>query len=251
MLVFLKNGFSVAFPRRQKENLKMKKLLNYFSLTEKLLWALSVLTITVSFLLFDGRGYIYLVTSLIGVTFLIFCAKGNPIGQALTVVFGIMYSVISFSYAYYGEMITYLGMTVPAAVLSLISWIRHPYNGKKSEVKVNRVTKRDFIILICLTGAVTAAFYFILKLLNTSNLAISTASVTTSFIAVFFTFKRSPYYALGYALNDIVLIIMWVLAAIEDISCISVVICFSVFLVNDIYGFINWQRLQKKQSVGE
>lgn len=231
--------------------IKMKKLFNYFSLTEKLLWSISVLFITVSFLLFDGRGYIYLVTSLLGVTFLIFCAKGNPIGQALTVVFSIMYSVISFSYAYYGEMITYLGMTAPAAVMSLISWIRHPYNGNKSEVKVNRVTKKDLITLIWMAIVVTSAFYFILKALNTANLAISTVSVTTSFIAVFFTFKRSPYYALGYALNDIVLIIMWVLAALNDISCISVVICFSVFLVNDIYGFINWQRLKRKQEGGE
>lgn len=229
----------------------MKKLLNYFSLIEKLLWVLSVLTITVSFVLFDGRGYIYLVTSLIGVTFLIFCAKGNPIGQALTVVFSIMYSVISFSYAYYGEMITYLGMTAPAAVMSLISWIRHPYNGKKSEVAVNNVTKKDIALMAFLSAAVTVIFYFVLKFFDTASLAVSTVSVTTSFIAVFFTFKRSPYYALGYALNDIVLIIMWVLAALSDISCISVVICFSVFLVNDIYGFINWQRLKRKQSVGE
>ena len=233
-----------------EEGSYMKSLLNYFTLTEKLLWTLSVIFITVSFFIFDREGYIYLVTSLIGVTFLIFCAKGNPIGQALTVVFSIMYSVISFYYAYYGEMITYLGMTAPASVMALISWLRHPYKGKKSEVTVSRISKKDVINMIWLSVVVTAIFYFILKFFNTANLYVSTVSITTSFMAVYLSFKRSPYYALAYASNDVVLIVLWIMAAISDSSCISVVICFSVFLVNDLYCFINWKRMQEKQSEG-
>ena len=226
----------------------MKKILDYFTMAEKLLWGLSVLFITVSFFVFDREGYIYLITSLIGVTFLIFCAKGNPIGQALTVVFSIMYSVISFCYAYYGEMITYLGMTAPASVIALVSWLRHPYKGKKSEVTVSTITKKDVIDMIWLSAVVTVIFYFILNFFNTANLYVSTVSITTSFMAVFLSFKRSPYYALAYTANDVVLIIMWIMAALSDSSCISVVICFCVFLVNDLYCFINWRRMRQRQT---
>ena len=66
--------------------------------------------------------------------------------------------------------------------------------------------------------------------------------------AVYLTFTRSPYFALGYAANDVVLIVLWVLASIKDFSYISVVICFVVFLVNDIYGFVSWKRMQKTQQ---
>ena len=83
------------------------------------LWSLSVLLITVSFAVFGGNGYLSLIASLIGVTSLILNAKGNPIGQALMIVFSLMYGVISYSFAYYGEMITYLGMTMPMAVLAV------------------------------------------------------------------------------------------------------------------------------------
>lgn len=99
-----------------------------------------------------------------------------------------------------------------------------------------------------LTAAVTAAFYFILKALGTANLLPSTVSVTTSFLAVYLTFRRSPLYALGYAANDVVLIILWLLAARSDKGYLSVVVCFAVFLVNDIYGFLNWRRMEKKQA---
>ena len=72
---------------------------------------------------------------------------------------------------------------------------------------------------------------------------------TTSFLAVYLTFRRSPYFALAYAMNDVVLIVLWILASITDISYLSVVICFVVFFVNDMYGFISWKRMEKRQKL--
>lgn len=226
----------------------LSEKLSYFTKGELALWFTSVIAIIVSFLLFDRENFLTLTASLIGVTSLIFCAKGNPFGQVLIIIFSVFYGIISYSFAYYGEMITYLGMTAPMAVISLISWLKNPYDGNKSEVKVNRLNSGDIIIMILLTAVVTLVFYYILDALHTANMLFSTISVTTSFTAVFLTFRRSPFYAVGYALNDIVLIIMWILAAISDTSYISVVVCFVIFLVNDIYGFISWNKMQKRQN---
>jgi nicotinamide mononucleotide transporter PnuC len=139
-------------------------------------------------------------------------------------------------------------MTMPMAVFALISWVRNPYKGNKSEVKVNSIGKAEQILMCIATIPVTIAFYFILKCFGTSNLLPSTFSVTTSFIAAYLTFRRSPYYALAYAVNDIVLIVLWSLASIADIRYISVLVCFVAFLFNDIYGFISWQRMKKRQA---
>ncbi len=95
---------------------------------------------------------------------------------------------------------------------------------------------------------VTAVFYFVLKYFNTANLIPSTISVTTSFVAVYFVFRRSPLYAVGYAANDVVLIVLWTMASFENVSYIPVAVCFAAFLANDIYGFINWQRMAKRQA---
>ncbi len=229
----------------------VKKIYGSFTKTEKILWTVSVLLITLSYLIFDRGSTLTLIASLVGVTSLIFCAKGNPFGQVLMIVFGSLYGVISYSFSYYGEMITYIGMTVPMAVFSLVSWLKNPYNGNRSVVRVNRISKKEWIFLSFLTLAMTVIFYFILKELGTSNLAPSTVSVTTSFCAAYLTFRRSPYYALVYALNDIVLIVLWIMASFYDISYVSVVICFAAFLANDLYGFYCWMKMEKRQSGGK
>lgn len=223
----------------------------YFTGYEIAIWLVSVTAITVSFFAFGSKGVLSLVASIIGATSLIFIAKGNPIGQALTVVFSILYGIISLQVRYYGEMITYLGMTAPMAIAALIGWLRHPYKGNHSEVKVNNLRLREYLFATALTAAVTTAFYFILRAMNTANLIPSTISVATSFIAVYLTARRSPNYALGYAANDVVLIVLWVMANIQSGEHVSVIACFSVFFLNDVYGFINWRRIMKRQSAAD
>jgi len=226
----------------------MKKL--SFSRFEIALWSASVLLIVISFLLFDRGNHLTLLASVIGVTSLIFNAKGNPFGQLLMVVFSLLYGVISYTFSYYGEMITYLGMTMPMAVFALISWLRNPYQGNRAEVKVNSISKTENIFMWIAAALVTVGFYFILAHFNTANLLPSTLSVTTSFLAVYLTFRRSPYFAVAYAANDVILILLWVLASITDIRYVSVVVCFIAFLFNDIYGFISWQKMKKRQLAG-
>lgn len=221
---------------------------HYFSKSEIALWGSSVLLIITSFYAFDRESYMTLLASLIGVTSLIFNAKGNPFGQFLMVIFSLLYGIISFSFHYYGEMITYLGMTMPMAVFALISWLRNPYKGNRSEVKVNAIGKTETLLMWLGTAAVTILFYFILVYFGTANILPSTLSVTTSFLAVYLTFRRSPYFALAYAANDIVLIVLWIMASAQDIRYFSVVVCFAAFLANDIYGYISWQRMKIRQQ---
>lgn len=220
----------------------------YFSKTEIALWCCSAGLILLSFCLFDRENYLTLLASLIGVTSLIFNAKGNPFGQFLMILFSLLYGWISWSFAYYGEMITYLGMTMPMAAFALIAWLRHPYKGNRAEVAVNRISRKEWPALWLLTAAVTLVFYFILGWFNTANLLPSTLSVTTSFLAVYLTFRRDPRFALAYAANDIILILLWVLASAENVRYLSVVVCFAAFLANDIYGFVSWRTMARRQG---
>ena len=227
--------------------LPLKSVLHYFSIREILLWLVSVLAVVISFFIFDGEDYLTLCASLIGVTSLIFCAKGNFIGLVLMIVFSLLYGYISYTYTYFGEMVTYLGMTMPMSVVALVSWIRNPYDSNKSEVRISSMSFNDTLIMWLLTVIVTVAFYFILGFFNTSNLIPSTISVTTSFLAVYLSYKRSPFFALAYAFNDVILILLWSMASFDDSRCISVMVCFVAFLFNDIYGFVNWRRMKRRQ----
>lgn len=227
---------------------KLKKFFRYFSLLEIILWFSSVTIIVVSFFLFGGKNLLSLVASLVGATSLIFNAKGNPIGQALMIAFSVIYGIISWGYAYYGEVATYLGMTAPMALVALVAWLKNPYAKGKTEVKVNSIKTCEVVFMFVIAALVTFVFYFILEYFDTANIIPSTVSVTTSFVAVYLTFRRSPYFALAYAANDVVLIVLWGMASVSDASYLSVVVCFSIFLINDFYGFIRWLKMRRRQA---
>lgn len=231
----------------------MKILESFRALTkfEWFLWVGSLLTMIISFVVGGNTGWMTLLASLIGATALIFVSKGDVFGQILTVVFSFFYAVISFELRYYGEMITYLGMTSPIAILSVAAWMKHPYKEAKAEVEVGRLTGKKVGWMLLLTAVVTFSFYFVLDAFGTANLIVSTISIATSFLASFLMLLRSPAYAIAYAANDIVLIALWLPACIEDMTYLPMVVCFTIFLLNDSYGFFNWQRIRKRQFEDE
>lgn len=175
---------------------------NYFTKNEMLLWTTSAAFILLSFYIFDRENYLTLCASLVGVTSLIFNAKGNPFGE------------------------------------------------NKAEVRVNEIGARETVYMWLGTVAVTVLFYFVLEYFDTSYLIPGTISVTTSFLAVYLTFRRSSSFALAYAANDVALIVLWVLASLADARYVSVVVCFAAFWANDVYGYVNWQRIKIRQKAG-
>lgn len=233
----------------RKKNMKLHNPFSLLTRFELILWLGSMALVTLSFLLLPTSDYLTLAASLIGATALIFVAKGHVFGQALTVVFAVFYGIISYWFKYYGEMITYLLMTSPIAVMSVVAWLRHPFENSR-EVEVSRMNKRQASLMLLFTALATILFYFILKALGNANLLFSTISIATSFLASYLTLMRSPYYALAYAANDIVLIVLWIMATLEDSSYAPMVVCFLMFLVNDSYGFLNWQRMKQRQEKG-
>ena len=227
---------------------RIKRFFKNFTLFEYLLWGGSLIAILLSFFLCGNTDYLNLAGSLVGATSLILIAKGQVAGQVLGILFAAFYGYVSFTFNYYGEMITYLGMTAPMSVATLVSWLKHPFKGERREVEVNMLKKREYLVIAAVTAVVTVAFYFILDALGTNNLMMSTVSVLTSFSAVALTLRRSPYYALCYALNDVVLIVLWTLAAMENSEYIALIVCFCVFLINDLYGLVSWSIMLKRQK---
>ena len=201
----------------------------------------SLAIVILSNLLSTDIDVLTLVSACVGITSLIFAAKGNVWAQILMVIFSILYGLISWQFRYWGEMITYIGMTMPMAVWSTITWIKNPSESGQ-EVAIQKLTRKHVEGIAAAGVLVTAVFYMILKALDTPNILFSTISITTSFLAASLTMLRSSYYALGYASNDIILIIMWVLASIENPAYIPVVVNFIIFFFNDMYGFVSWKR---------
>ncbi len=211
------------------------------------IWFGSLMVVTVSNLIPGDLDVLTLAAALIGVTSLIFAAKGNVWAQILMIAFSILYGIISWRFRYWGEMITYLGMTLPMAIWSTITWAKNPSKENGNEVAIQKLTRKMIVLLALFCVVVTLGFYALLQALHTPNLVFSTISITTSFLAASLTMLRSSYYALGYASNDVVLIVLWVLASMETPGYVPVVVNFCIFLFSDLYGFISWKKRERNQ----
>lgn len=226
----------------------MKKIFAYFTKFEWGLLIGSIAMLTFAFVINPNKDVLTFVGSLIGAVALVFLAKANITGQVLTIVFSTLYGIVSFKNHYYGEVITYVCMTMPSNIVSIVTWLKHPFQGQQTQVEIAEVGAKKTVAILAVSAIVTVAFYFVLKALGTASLIVSTISIFTSSVAVLFGIFRSKYYAIGYATNDVVLIVLWVIATIKDSSNLCMVLCFVVFLVSDLYAFVNWTKLQKQQK---
>ena len=201
-----------------------------------------IITMSVCF----GASWISTVTGIFGITCVIFAAKGKVISIFFTWVMIVFYSILSYKNKYYGEVFINVFMMFPMTMISLITWIRNL--GKDHVVKVNSITKSEITIVFAVAAVAFVAFYFILRALGTSQLIFSTISIVTSVLATYFQSRRSKYGFLAFLINDIVLCVLWLFATLEDVKNIAMLTAVALYVISDIYGFISWGLLQKRQQ---
>ena len=124
----------------------MNNPIKILSKHDRILWICSLLIVFISNISVPNFDPLTLAAALIGVTSLVFAAKGNVWAQILMIVFSILYGIISFRY--WGEMITYLAMTMPMAIWSTITWVKNPSKENKNEVQIQKLTSTHIIGLI-------------------------------------------------------------------------------------------------------
>ena len=226
----------------------LKKFLKYFSVTEWILWLISITVITVSFAASNERSVLSYLSSFAGVTCVIVNAKGNALGQAVSIAFALLYALYAYTQRYYGEMLIYLCLMLPIHVISIISWVRNKFDGRAHEVKINTLRPLEYILTAVGAAAVTVGFYFLLRALNTDNLIVSTISLTTSITAAYLMLRRCEYFSILFILNDVVLIILWSMKIpTAGLQVLPSVMGFIMFLANDTYCFISWHKIKRRQ----
>lgn len=230
----------------------MRKFFGKWNLFEILLLSVSlVVTVTI---FFSGRekNPWSLLSSVFGIVCVIFTAKGNPVAQYISILFAVFYSVVSYQSKYYGEMLIYLFLMIPIHVGCIVSWIRSRRSPESAEVKINSLSKREYLLMALADCIVTAAFYFLLRALHTDELLVSTISLVSSVSAAYLMLRRSEYYAVCFIANDLILLVLWGLRVYHyGVSSLPTLITFVVFLINDVYGFFAWKIRRREQNAEE
>ena len=223
----------------------VKKIFGKWNIAESIFYVFGLALIITMSIVFKA-SWISAIAGIFGLSCVLFAAKGKVICVFLTWCMIVFYSLLSYQNKYYGEVFINLCLMFPMTVIQLVAWIRNL--GKDHVVKVNSITKKEVFIVVLVACVAFVAFYFILRALNTSQLIISTISIVTSVLATYFQSRRSKYGFLAFLFNDVVLCVLWLFATLEDTANVAMLTAVALYVVSDIYGFISWGVLQKRQQ---
>ena len=174
-------------------------------------------------------------------------AKGKYSCYIIGIISTFFYAFVSFSNSYYGEVIIAMCCTLPLMILGLINWLKHQDNT--NTVIIKEVTKKELIMIILSQIIMSFGYYYVLKIFNTNNLIISTISISMSIIATYLTARRSDYGFMGFIIDDVILIALWIIPVIKgDLNLIPVLLCPILLFINDIYVVYNWRKIKEKQT---
>ncbi len=188
------------------------------------------------------------IASIIGIITALLLAKGKVIGQFFGLAVVVLYSIVSFKQAYYGEVIIYVAIMLPLYIFGIISWLKNR-NHEKKVIIVNEIKWKEWLILSLVTISLFIGFHFMLKTLNTANLFVSTLSVIDNCFAVYLVARRSKYGFMFYIINDIILIALWGIPVIQgSLLLLPMLMNPIINLINDTYGIINFSKLKKQQN---
>ncbi len=138
-------------------------------------------------------------------------------------------------------------MMFPMYIIGIVSWFRHK-NKETDSVEVNKISKKEWIIVAIVFVGIFVGIYYLLKAFNTNELVVSTISVLASLFAIYLQIRRSRFSFSFYMINDIILMVLWGIPVISgNLLLLPMVLNPIINFINDSYGFYNWKKLEKEQ----
>lgn len=225
------------------------KTWNGYNLLDLLLIGMGVVVVTVSGILFGSDWYV-IVNTLLGLFCVFTQAKGKISTQFIGVIYFCFYIFISYTQRYYGEALLYLTIMLPMYVYGVIHWISNKDKTDNVVIVRSNLSLKEW----CFSGlcfvAISIDVYFILKMLDTSQLLISSLSFISMLPAVYLLIRRCKWNQVAFLVNDFIVPILWIFLVIQgDFSFLPMCIYYIFQITYDIYGLIEWIKLEKKQKL--
>lgn len=228
----------------------MKKLKTYkgYNIIEIVLIILGLVSVLVSSLIFKSDWIIILHTVLCLLT--VFTqAKAKLITQILGILAFSLYAFIAYKNSLFGEVIIYATVVIPFYIYGIVNWFKN--KDKQNEVVLikTNISKKEWLIMIVFLSIISVGIYFLLKFLNTEQLIVSTLSFVTMIPSIYLLARRSKWNQICFLINDLFLMFMWLILIVQgNYQLITILVCFVYQTIYDIYGIIEWGRLEKLQK---
>lgn len=197
--------------------------------------------------LYWGESSMGIITALTGVLYVIFGGKGKRTAFIFGTINVLLYAYTSFAAKYYGEVMLNLIYYFPMNFVGWTMWKKHMNTETGEVVKKRLPSGKRFIIYAC-TAAAIFIYGMILKKLGGNLPYIDSMSTVISVTAQILTILRLTEQWILWIVVDAVTIIMWSYTFITTGEGISMVVMWTLYLINGIIILIHWNRELKQNK---
>ncbi len=225
----------------------IKKYFGDWTLWEKLWLAISTILI-IGLSIYWQDTVMGIICSLTGIWCVILVAKGRISNYWVGIVNVILYAIISYGYKYYGEVMLNAFYFLPMQFIGAWIWIKNKNKTKKDTVKTTMLSNKNRILwgVISIVGSV--GYGIVLKLLGGGLPFIDSMSTVLSIIAMILMAWRYMEQWVLWIIVDIVTIILWFVVLVNGGNDVSILLMWIAYLINAIYGLVNWYKMYKIQG---
>lgn len=223
---------------------KIKGFFGDWTMFEKC-WLVVSGTLIVLLSLIWGDNLLAIFSGLAGVVSVVLCAKGKIQNYAFGMFQAITYAILCYQSQIYGEVM-YNILMVPMIIIGFISWQRNMGAGN-AEVKARNLTAKGWVCLIIGSVAAVAGYSIILKMLGGNFAMMDSTTTTLSVIATLLMLARYSEQWVMWIIVNVASVILWSMALVKgDSGAVTLIVMWSAYLLNSIYGYINWRRMAKQ-----
>ncbi len=176
-------------------------------------------------------------------------------GKISNFVFGIVntatYAYISYGYGLYGESMLNALFYLPTQFIGLWMWQRHRSVNKvrDEDIEIKRLSVKGWAIVVASVVVGAYAYMHVLMALDAQQVRIDSVAVVMSVVAqILLTLRYAEQWVLWILVN-LLSIVLWVVTLSQSGgSDYTMPVMWTAFLINSIYGWINWLKLQQGKA---
>ena len=181
-----------------------------------------------------------------------FAAKGKIATFYVGIIQAGTYAYISYGYGLYGEAMLNAFFYFPVQFVGLYMWMKHAKNKEKAvngeDVYAKRLTKKQWLIFVPIVLVAVIGYAFALHSINAQQVRLDSAAVVLSIAAQLLMLGRFAEQWLLWIAVNVLTISLWVATLIQSGgNDWALVAMWTAFLVNSVYGYVNWRKLSKKE----
>lgn len=196
----------------------------------------------------DWNTVLSVVTCLTGLWCVILVAKGRIFNYYLGIVNVIGYAWIAYQYQLYGEVMLNAIYFLPMQFVGLYIWTKNKNFLIKDAVKIKFMTNYQRFMWLLLSVTATLGYGIVLHYMKDPVPYLDSTSTVLSIIAMILMAWRYMEQWILWIVVDIVSIAMWYIVIGENgARDIAMLVMWSAYLVNAIYGSISWIKMYQKQ----